>query len=132
MATLLPALRVWRRPLVAGAAACLFLWHALILAVSAPVFAHHAGHGAAAVSGAFCAAAGGEGAPAHPVPSRHCAFCAIGARDMTPTLFAPVAIALLAFAPPPPAPAARICDAPPPQPSRRPLSAAPRAPPFVV
>jgi hypothetical protein len=131
MATLLPALRAWR-PLVAGAAACLLLWQALILAVSAPASAPHAGRGAAAVSGAFCAAATGEGAPAHPVPSRHCPDCVIGARDMTPALLAPAAMVLLASAPPPPEPAARLCDAPPPAPPARPISAAPRAPPFVV
>jgi hypothetical protein len=132
MATLLPALRAWRRPLVAGAAACLLLWQALILAVSAPVSAPHAGPGAAAASGAFCAAAGGEGAPAHPVPSRHCPDCVIGARDMTPALLAPAAMVLLAFAPPPPMSATRPFEAPAPSPSARPVSAAPRAPPFFV
>lgn len=131
MATLLPASRAWR-PLVAGAAACLLLWQALILAVSAPVSASHAGQGVAAVSGALCAAAAGEGAPAHPVPSRHCPDCVIGARDMTPALLAPAAMVLLASAPPPFEPAARICDAPPPAPPARSVSAAPRAPPFFV
>ncbi|HEY8262333.1 MAG TPA: hypothetical protein VIG55_14060 [Methylosinus sp.] len=130
MATLLPSTRAWR-PLVAGAAACLLLWQALIVAVSAPVSAPHAGQGVAAVSSALCAAAAREGAPAHPVPSRHCAFCALGARDISPAWLAPAAIVLLALAPPL-EPAARIFDASPPAPPGRPVSASPRAPPFIV
>jgi hypothetical protein len=134
MATLLPALRAWRRPLVAGAAACLLLWQALTLAVFAPARGPHSAEGAATVADALCAARAADGgrAPAHPDPGRHCLLCAFGARDASPALLALAAIVLAAWAPSASATAAPFADAPRLAPPRRAGSWSPRAPPSMV
>jgi hypothetical protein len=67
---------------LAGAAACLLLWQALILAVSAPAHALHSSRdaGVSVAAGALCVARAEEGGgpPSHPDPHRPCIVCALG------------------------------------------------------
>ncbi|WP_018268045.1 hypothetical protein [Methylosinus sp. LW4] len=129
MATLLLTLRGWMRPLVAGAAACLFLWQALILAVSAS--AHHPHSGQDAI---VCTAGGAasDPAPTRPDPSHHCTSCILGERETASALLAPVAVALLSAMPAPSAPRRTFADSPRSPPPIRQGASSPRAPPSIV